>query len=439
MGMLDILLAIAKYTALAVVPLALYVVSVWGYRLAFDPLKEYPGPFAARVTHGYAGLKAFKKRLHLDTYHDHLKYGPVFRVAPDRLVFNTVTALDDILLNPRVTKGRPYLGARLNPTPSLFDTLDQEQHRQKRKTLDPVVRILGRKRILRYRRVLQAMIRSRMARPKDDKQDLYAAAAGEEVVTSGEKALRGTELWSEATFLMAAGASTISSLLAAAFFYLSCNPEVYKRLATEIRTTFSSGLDIRSGPQLGGCRYLRAVIDETLRISPASIGTLWRQQDPSFKHEPFVVDGHAIPPGVAVGISPYSLLHNEAYFPEPFTFRPERFLELDKTEGTVEEREARATTRHAFAPFALGDRNCAGRALAYMEASLTLAKTIWYFDFQRAAGEAGQVGGGKKGAEDGRDRPDEFQLYDNIAADHDGPNLVFAARREHWRDLLEGE
>lgn len=217
------------------------------------------------------------------------------------------------------------------------------------------------------------------------------------------------------------------------FFYLSRYPEVYRKLAREIRNTFSSGLDIHSGPELTSCKYLRAVIDETLRISPASIGTLWRQQDlalPSESQKPFVVDDHVIPPGTMVGVSPYSLLHNEKYFPEPYVFRPERHLAADR------DSESKDTMR-AFAPFAIGSRSCGGRAVAYLETTLTIARTLWYFDFEKAKGKTGELGQGGPGKGAGRERKDEFQLYDVVTADHNGPNLAFKPRGQYWRELTE--
>lgn len=230
-----------------------------------------------------------------------------------------------------------------------------------------------------------------------------------------------------------AGGTTTATLMSGVFFYLSRYPEVYHKLAHEIRTTFSSGLDIHSGTELTSCKYLRAVIDETLRISPASIGTLWRQQDlalPSESQKPFVVDGHVIPPGTMVGISPYSLLHNEKYFPEPHVFRPERHLEADR------DRESKDTMR-AFAPFAIGSRSCGGRAVAYLETTLTIARTLWYFDFEKAKDKAGELGQGGPGQGVGREREDEFQLYDVVTADHHGPNLIFKPRGQYWRELME--
>lgn len=112
--------------------------------------------------------------------------------------------------------------------------------------------------------------------------------------------------------------------MSSVFFYLSRHPAVYAHLATEIRTTFSAGREIRQGPQLARCKYLRAVLDETLRICPPTPGVMWRRQDPATTREPLVVDGHFVPPGTLVGVGMYSFLHNPAYFPEPFSFRPDR-------------------------------------------------------------------------------------------------------------------
>jgi cytochrome P450 len=206
------------------------------------------------------------------------------------------------------------------------------------------------------------------------------------------------------------------------FFYLSRNPDCYEALSREIRSTFENDDEINYDEKLISCHYLRACIDEALRMSPPAPGALWREQyfaDTS--EEPLMVDGHVIPKGTQIGVSLYALHHNPEYFPDPFVFKPERWLagHSDKQSATV---------REAFNPFSIGARACAGKAMAYMEASLAIARTMWHFDFEVATGADGQLGAGIEGDKNGRGRPSEFQIFDIFSATHDGPNLVFHRR-----------
>lgn len=63
------------------------------YRVMLHPLKSFPGPFWAKLTDVYGVYHAFRRDLHIITYQNHVKYGSVVRQAPNRIVFNTVTAL----------------------------------------------------------------------------------------------------------------------------------------------------------------------------------------------------------------------------------------------------------------------------------------------------------------------------------------------------------
>lgn len=173
-------------------------------------------------------------------------------------------------------------------------------------------------------------------------------------------------------------------------------------------------------------------------MSPSALGAAWRAQDPASiaAGELFAVDGHVIPPGTQVGVNLYTVQHNETYFPEPFAFKPERWLPPENgMSETTDQHNARVAMRSAFVPFSLGERSCAGKAMAYLEMSLTIAKTMWYFDFQKAPGEAGKLGEGWPGRTDGRGRADEFQLYYSMVVDHDGPILIFTPRGDCWKDL----
>lgn len=153
-------------------------------------------------------------------------------------------------------------------------------------------------------------------------------------------------------------------------------------------------------------------------MTPPVSGTLWRELYSDERDRSLVIDGHVVPPGNQVGVNTYSLHHNEQYFAEPYSFHPERWLVDDEVQLRL--------MHSAFCPFSVGPRSCAGKAMAYLEASLVIARTIWAFDFQLAPG--GKSGGGDPTKGQGRRREGEFQLYDIFAAMHVGPELVFTHR-----------
>ncbi|KAM7223126.1 Cytochrome P450 [Rhypophila decipiens] len=281
----------------------------------------------------------------------------------------------------------------------------------------------------RFFRLLERLIKARAALGQYGRSgDFYSYVASEMGVDEKSNP-RGGELWAEAWFFLTAGGDTVVAGISACFFYLSRNPECYKRLAHEVRSTFSSAKDIKSGPLLASCVYLRACFDEALRMSPPTSTTLWRVQDDT-SSEPLIIDGHVVPPGTTFGVNPYALHHNEDYFPSPFTFRPERWLDEPQNQ------EARKVALEAFAAFSVGSRSCAGKAMAYLEASLVLAKVLWFFDFEAAPGDLGKIGGGgPELAKQGRGHEDEYQIYDIFTSQHNVPYLVFHTRHEFWKEL----
>ncbi|KAK7942406.1 uncharacterized protein PG986_011519 [Apiospora aurea] len=299
----------------------------------------------------------------------------------------------------------------------------------------PLLRRLNRENGAVFQSIVRKIIAARMKLPQDAKHDFYSICA-DSTYSKEEEGLGKSELWAEAVFIIPAapltyapphyvGGTTLKAALSAVFFYLSHNPDSYRKLATEIRTRFSSGSDIRSGPGLSACEYLRAVIDESLRLSPPFLGTFWREQQAPSTEPPLVVDGRVIPAGVTVGgESPERWLA-----PEPEEGEHEDANGREK-EQKQEQKASRATMRKAFAPFSLGEAGCLGKGMAYLEISLTVAKTLWRFDFEKAPGELGQVGEGRPGRKDGaRRRAGEYQLFDISTADHDGPHLVFRRRK----------
>ena len=106
------------------------------------------------------------------------------------------------------------------------------------------------------------------------------------------------ELWGESTLLIIAGSDAISTGMAAVFYYLGRHLEAYSKVCHEVRSTFSSPDEVRTGEKLTSCRYLRACIDESMRMSPPVGGALWCEVCAGG----ITIQGRYIPKGYDVGI-----------------------------------------------------------------------------------------------------------------------------------------
>jgi cytochrome P450 len=176
--------------------------------------------------------------------------------------------------------------------------------------------------------------------------------------------------------------------------------------------------------------YLLAVIDESLRMCPPVSAAPWRVVQKGGQR----IGSYDIPEGTEVGTSLYSLMHNPAYFDEPYRFNPDRWIESEKNPS-----EKIEIQRRVFAPFLIGARMCAARNMAMAELWLTIATVMHAMDFKPADGPEGKLGQGKLGMGVGRERPEEFQLLCHfVTVAKKGPVLQFR-RRDSCADEAETE
>ena len=155
--------------------------------------------------------------------------------------------------------------------------------------------------------------------------------------------------------------------MAASLFYILQDKQSYASVVQEVRAAFASPEEITGGTKLVSCKYLRACIDEALRLAPPAGGPLWRQ----VPDEGATVGGVFIPGGLDVGVGVYSIHHNAAYFPDPYRFNPQRWGGSGRTTS-------------AYMPFSLGQRSCIGKSLALNEVTLALARLFWEFEIEAA-------------------------------------------------------
>ena len=226
------------------------------------------------------------------------------------------------------------------------------------------------------------------------------------------------ELVAEAGLLIIAGSDTTGIAIASTIFYLLHNPVALALVEEEVCTSFRALEDIRIGTTLSSCRYLFACIDESMRLSPPVPGLLPRE----VLQGGLDVDGLHLPKGADVGVPIYALHHHEKYFPDPWTFKPSRWIAGQN--GMTEEDVKLA--RSAFSVFGYGRTSCVGKHLAYQELALTLGRLLWTYEWRLEPGSG--LGEGTSGAGLGRERKEEFQLRDKFVSTAEGPMVAFKHR-----------
>lgn len=260
----------------------------------------------------------------------------------------------------------------------------------------------------------QAAERTKAGMDVDRKDFFYHLLNAKDPETG--KGFSTAELWGESNLLIIAGSDTTSTALTASIFYLIHNPPALEKLQKEVRSAFTDVEEIRTGATLSSQHYLRACIDEAMRLSPSVGGVLPRQ----VLQGGMEIMGKHVPEGMIVGVSSYAIHHNPAFYPEPFDFKPERWIAGSDPSITT---ESVRIAQSAFCPFSVGPRGCIGKSLAYSELTTTLARVVFLYDMRLSPGSS--LGEGGPGKERGAT---EFLLRDTFTSAKNGPMVEFRAR-----------
>ncbi|KAH8904718.1 cytochrome P450 [Coniochaeta sp. PMI_546] len=178
------------------------------------------------------------------------------------------------------------------------------------------------------------------------------------------------KLQANSSILIIGGSETTATLLSGVTFLLLTNPDALTKLTDEVRTAFKSEDDINFNT-VSNLPYMLACLDEALRMyPPVPIGLPRVVPKGGTK-----ICGYYVPGNTIVAVHHWALYHNDSIFTEPFSYRPERFLNDPRFANDK---------REALQPFHVGSRNCLGRNLAYIEMRLILARVIWNFDMKIA-------------------------------------------------------
>ena len=173
-------------------------------------------------------------------------------------------------------------------------------------------------------------------------------------------------LMDEGQTIVGAGQVTTAHYLKMTSFHLLANPEILKKLKTELVSAMPDLESLAQLQKLEQLPYLSAVVSEGFRMSYGVTSRLQRVSPDT----PLVFQNWIIPAGTPVGMTSVFMHDNPKYFPEPREFRPERWLNPN----------SRDRLEKYLVNFSRGTRACLGMNLALAEIYLTLAAVFRRFD-----------------------------------------------------------
>lgn len=142
-----------------------------------------------------------------------------------------------------------------------------------------------------------------------------------------------------------AGYETTTGQLAWAFQLLAHNPQWQRRLTEELDSPY-------------GDEHLTATINETMRHKPVFLFAI-----PRHVAKPVQIGDWTYEPPVRLAACTYLLHHNPDLYPNPHTFRPERFL------GVTDQSQT-------WLPWGGGRKHCLGHHLAMLEIQTVLRRVL---------------------------------------------------------------
>jgi cytochrome P450 len=194
----------------------------------------------------------------------------------------------------------------------------------------------------------------RRADDLDDRRDILSLLL--QARTEEGEELTDSEIRDELLTLVLAGHETTANSLAWAWERLIRNPDAHERLREAVRS--GEGAEER----------VEETIFETMRSRPV-VPVVGRRV-----LAPWRLGPNAVPAGTAILISILLVHHREDLYPQPFEFRPQRWI--GRKPGTYE-----------WIPFGGGTRRCLGAALAMAEQRVVLEMMARRLDLEAAEPE----------------------------------------------------
>jgi cytochrome P450 family 135 len=177
------------------------------------------------------------------------------------------------------------------------------------------------------------------------------------------RSMTDAELRDQLVTLFVAGHEPMDTALPSALHLLLRNPGTVARLRRDLEE--------------GRNAYLDAVVKEALRLKPG------RSMVGRRLTGPMELNGYRLPAGTTVTPCIYLAHRRSEVYPDPLTFRPERFLE-------------RPPDTYTWIPFGGGMRRCVAAGFATLEMKLVISTILTRARVRLATGRSGLLPRGRK-------------------------------------------
>ena len=206
-----------------------------------------------------------------------------------------------------------------------------------------------------------------------EKEDEFGFSVAKKYMTT-------QEMVAQCVLFFLAGYDTTATTITLATYLLALHPEEQDKLYQEI-VTISDKLmsenpgkdliDLITLDSLNRFEYLNGVICETLRLyAPATATERSSSRDVVLENSDKSIRIN-VKKGDIIHIPIYSMHRDPEQFPDPETFRPERFISDPSFH------------KYSYLPFGSGPRNCVAKSLALLEAKLALLHSVRNYRFSR--------------------------------------------------------
>lgn len=208
---------------------------------------------------------------------------------------------------------------------------------------------------------MERIVRSVIARKKEQGltgQDILSVMI--QMHEDEPERLSENELIGHTTTMFRGGYNPNGMALYWTIFLLSRHPEALEKVLEELDQKMG-GKD-PTPESVEKLPYLEGAIKEGMRLFPA--GT-WTGR---LAMREFELGGHPLPKGTWIVMSPYVVHRIPEIFPDPYRFKPERWL-------------SEYHSAYEFMPFSAGPRYCIGTSLGMMQLKIALSMLLQRFSF----------------------------------------------------------